>query len=82
MSKSIVLPENSKLTPDIINELDSLLDFSPPEAFRKSILKVYLQYIINEHEALPNDFENVACDFSMLIDFFTMAEELMRNNRT
>ncbi len=78
MPKSIVLPENSKLTTEIINELDNLLNFSPPDAIRKSILKVYLQYIICEHEALPNDFEGVACDFYMLIDFFTRAEEEMR----
>lgn len=78
MPKSIVLPENSKITTEIITELDNLLNFSPPEAIRKSILKVYLQYIISEHQTLPDDFEGTACDFYLLIDFFTVAEEKMR----
>lgn len=75
MSKIITIPTNSKLTNQIITDLDHLISFSSPQAFRKSILEVYQQYIISQHEMLPSDFENIACDFYMLIDFFMRVEE-------
>lgn len=78
MPKSIVLPDNSKVTQELVNQLDNLVSFSPPGTIRKSILKVYLQFIINEHEALPIDFDEIACDLYMLIDFLTRAEEEMQ----
>ncbi|MEP4094584.1 hypothetical protein [Reichenbachiella sp.] len=78
MQKTIVLPENSKLSPEIIEQFDNLISFSPPEALRKSLLKVYLQFIISEHDALPIEFDNIACDFYMLIEFLNRAEEEMR----
>ena len=73
--KTFTLPGHSRLTQEIVSELDSLLSFSPPKAIRQSLLKVYLQYIISEHESLPNDFEGIACDFYLLIEFFAAAEE-------
>ncbi|MEP1779743.1 hypothetical protein [Reichenbachiella sp.] len=76
--KKFSLPEESKVTQEVIEQLDNLISFSSPKALRKSLLKVYLQFIINEHEALPTDFDDIACDFYMLVEFLTMAEEEMR----
>lgn len=76
--KKFSLPEHSKVTQEVVEQLDNLISFCPPEALRRSLLKVYLQFIIDEHEALPIDFDDIACDFYMLIEFLTMAEEEMQ----
>ena len=42
-----------------------------------SFQTVICSYRISEHESLPNDFEGIACDFYLLIEFFAAAEEGM-----
>lgn len=69
----------TNLSPEITQQLTNLLEFSPPRALRKSLLEVYLHYIITEHQALPTDFDAIASDFYMLVDFFTRIEEVMGN---
>ncbi|MEO9483966.1 MAG: hypothetical protein ABJG47_10990 [Ekhidna sp.] len=71
------MPKEIMLSHKLTEHLEHLLTASPPAALRKSLLRVNLQYIVFEHETLPSDFESIACDFQLLIEFFTQAEELM-----
>lgn len=72
------LPQGSNLNPKIIEQLDNLMSFSPPEVLRKSLLRVYMQYIIHEHESLPMDFGEIAGDIYMLVEFLNRAEEELK----
>lgn len=76
--KKFTLPERSGITQEMINQLDLLVSRSSPDAIRKSILQVYMRYIISDYDALPGDFEDIACDFYLLIEFFTRVEEEMQ----
>lgn len=82
MQKTIDLPENSKLNNEIIEQLDNLISFSPPSALRKSLLRVYLPFLIHEHEALPMDFGDLASDMYMLVEFLTRVEEELNSRKT
>lgn len=73
-NRTITLSENTSITPEMVEKLDDLLSSSQPNGIRKSILKIYMQYLINEHDTLPNDFQDIACDFYYLIEFFTAIE--------
>lgn len=75
MPKQILLPLHLPLTQEIIEKLDDLMGCSSARTIRNSLLEVYQQYIIHNHEALPVNFDEIASDFYMLIDFFTQLEE-------
>lgn len=72
------LPKSTKVTQEMVKRLDDLLSFSPPGQMRQSLLTVYLQYIIDEHDVLPIDFEDIATDFWFLIEFFNTAEKELK----
>ena len=59
----------------LTERLEDLLAASPPAALRKSLLRVYLQYLIDHHESLPADFESIACDFQLLVQFLDEMEK-------
>ncbi len=65
------------MSENLTEKLQDLLIASPPAELRKSLLRVYLQYIISEHETLPSDFESIACDFQLIIEFLNEADELL-----
>ena len=73
-NRTITLPENTSITPEMVEKLDDLLSTSQPNGIRKNILKIYMQYLINEHDTLPNDFQDIAYDFYHVIEFFTAVE--------
>lgn len=59
----------------LYQHLDYLITASPPAELRKSLLHVFMRYLIADHESLPEDFESIACDFQLLIEFLDEAEE-------
>jgi hypothetical protein len=74
---TISLPSTSKLTEDIIWQFDRLLDFSPPEDYRDTLIEIYHIFLIHEHNTLPADFYNMANRLYFLIDFLRMAAKEM-----
>lgn len=75
MSKIIILSPKSPISQEVVEKLENLVECSPANSIRSSLMEVYQQYIISNHEALPVNFEEIATDFYMLIDFFTQIEE-------
>ena len=71
----IVLPKYTKLTEYLIWQFDGLLDAMPPADLRDSILEVYQRFLIKEHEFLPNDFNQLASNLYILLDFLTLADK-------
>jgi hypothetical protein len=55
--------------------LSNLLDCVPPEELREHLLELYHQYIIHEHESLPNNFSNMAEGMQMLFDLLKFLGE-------
>lgn len=80
MSKSILVHENSKVTDKIADHLDDLINYSAPVDIRNRILHVYLQYIIHKFEELPFDFQEIALDFNMIIDFLNRIQLELDSN--
>ena len=75
MSRTVDLPENSIVTTEIIKHLDDMLHFSPPENLSWSLIKIFMQFVINQHDALPGDFEDIACDLFGLMEFLNHIEK-------
>ncbi|MEO9850328.1 MAG: hypothetical protein ABJH72_24595 [Reichenbachiella sp.] len=75
--QAFVLPKNTKVTQEMVSELDNMLSFTPPQQLKHSLLKIYMLYLISEHDVLPGDFEDIATDFYFLVEFFTTAEKEM-----
>ncbi|MEO9966937.1 MAG: hypothetical protein ABJF11_14160 [Reichenbachiella sp.] len=80
-NQAFVLPKNTKVTEEIISELDNMLSFTPPRQLKHSLLKIYMLYLISEHDALPGDFEDIATDFYFLVEFFITAEKEMNKTQ-
>ena len=71
----IVLPKYTKLTEHLIWQFDGVLDAMSPGELRDNILEVYQRFLIKEHEFLPVDFQKLASNLYILIDFLTLAEK-------
>lgn len=70
----IELPNSTKLTEETIRQLHHLLEFARPEDVRNTLIEIYHQYIIHEHETLPLDFKTMAEHLYFLIGFLKIAE--------
>jgi hypothetical protein len=78
-NRSFSLPRTSKLSEEIIQQLDHLLDFAPPEEYRNTLIEIYHSYIRHEHHALPIAFDHMANHMSLLTAFLLMASKEMAN---
>ncbi len=73
--EAIVLPPNSKLNAHIIEQLDQLFQYVPPNQIRDTIIELYNMYILHEHKELPEDFHTTAENAYLLIEFLKIAGE-------
>lgn len=76
--KSITLPKSSRLTAEVVEQLDQLLKSSTADEYRNTLLEVYHVYIIHEHGHLPVHFDSMANHLYALTEFFRIAEAEMR----
>jgi hypothetical protein len=65
----------------IINELDELFTFAPPDELRRSVNQVYFSYLIHT-EVLPQDYKKTMEDFYFLIDFLEKVHVLYKKEKT
>lgn len=77
IKQEITLPKTSKLNEEIIRQLDHLLEFAPPLAYRETILELYHTYIRYEHDTLPISFEEMANQIYFLMGFLKTASREM-----
>ena len=75
MSKIIELPDHSLVTEEIVLKLDHLFFSSHPAKLRNHITLIFMKYMENEHEVLPPDFEDMAIDLNILIEFLIVSEK-------
>jgi len=71
--KKIKLPPDTRLNKRIIEELDNLLDFVPPEQLSKSIRDIFLCYLYHEKDSLPPDFKDTVTNLQFLFGFLDEA---------
>lgn len=76
---TVKLSPNSPLNQRIIDVLDSVLDFFPPQQLRKYLLEVLLSYLVHEHDSLPNDFKDITEAYQLLFHWLNVVEEEMEN---
>ena len=73
----IVLPQYTKLTEYLVRQFDCVLEATSPAELRDHLLEVYHRFIITEHECLPADFQKIANNLYILLDFLTLADKEM-----
>jgi len=76
--RAFTLPKTTKLTEEIVQQLDYILDFAEPEKYRNTLIEIYHSYICKEHDSLPYDFDGMADQMYFLIDFLKRAGEEIR----
>jgi hypothetical protein len=72
-------PKQAALTEETLYRLNNLLQFVSPDDLREYLLEIYHQYIIHEHENLPNNFSEMAGRLQILFDFLKFLEEEMQS---
>lgn len=75
---SVILPRSSRLTVEVVEQLDQLLNSSTADEYRNTLLEVYHLYIMHEHGHLPVHFDNMANHMYALTEFFRITEAEMR----
>jgi hypothetical protein len=77
VKRTITLPKTSKLTEEVIQQLDHILDFAVADEYREALIEIYHTYISRECDSLPYNFRDVADRMYFLIDFLRKASEEM-----
>ncbi len=72
-----LLLNRCKMDKKIINGLEELFLFAPPDTLRKSVNQVFYSYLI-QNKNLPEDFKTIAEDFYLLVDFLEKADNVSR----
>jgi hypothetical protein len=77
VKRTFALPRTSKLTEEMIQQLDHIFDFAPPEEYRNTLIEIYHTYLIHEHDGFPINFDEMSGHMYFLIDFFRRVLEEM-----
>ena len=59
----------SSVTPETIYRLSSFFEFMPPDELRDNLIELYHSYLLHEHDALPDNFKQLAEGMSIFLDF-------------
>jgi len=78
VQRTFTLPKTSKITEEVVQQLDHLLDYSSPEEYRNTLIEIYHVYMMHEYHSLPYEFERMASHLYFLIDFLKRAGEEMK----
>ena len=62
------MPQPFRLTRAGIRELNNLLEFTSPEDLRNTLIEIYHTYIIQQHHALPVNFETMSGQMYILLE--------------
>jgi hypothetical protein len=79
--REVKVSRSSLLTDEIIHQLDGVLNFASPGEFRDTLIEIYHVYILREHQMLPGNFNDMAGQLYVLIDFFKMMENGINSGR-
>ncbi len=71
-------PVDPSMNDEILRRLDYFFSSVRPSEFRDTLLEVYLKYLINEHHALPGDFERMAGQMYLFINLLSAEESKVR----
>lgn len=64
----------------LTGHLRELLEFSEPDSLRKSINYVFFNFLLNNKNSLPPDFDTITEDFYFLIKFLDQVDQRTKTN--
>jgi len=67
-NRTIQLSEGTQLNEEIVKELDNFFSSVRPTDLRNTLLEIYHNYVIHEHQAFPIDFDRMAVHMYLFID--------------
>lgn len=79
MSKWVKIPEDSKVNDKIIEKLDHFLETVTPGKLKNHLFRLFIFYIIHEHDSLPDSIEDIAFDFYSATDFLIALEDEIKD---
>ena len=71
----ITISENAKVNQIIIDGLEDLFDFIPPQKLSRKLRTVFLSYMHHEAEMLPSDIGDTIMEVELLLEFLDTASD-------
>jgi hypothetical protein len=71
----------ANVKPEMIRQLDHMLDFASPEEYRETLIEIYHAYIRREHESLPINFHRMAGQMSVMIEFWKAVDDELHKKK-
>lgn len=69
------------VTPEVINRLESLFEYTSPIEFRDHLIELYHSYIFHEHQSLPYDFKDMSESLTIFLDLLKFTDDEFRSQR-
>lgn len=66
----------NKTNKKALTELENLFEFCPPQELRKTLNRLFIVYVMNNHNVLPVDFDEMSENVFLLNDFLESVEAL------
>lgn len=66
--RTVQLSDGTKLNEEIVRRFDNFFTSIDPLDFRNTLLEIYHNYLIREHQALPVNFDQMAIQMYLFID--------------
>lgn len=67
--RTITISENAKVNQIIIDGLEDLFDFIPPQKLSRKLRLIFLSYMHYESEMLPSDISDTIMELKLLMEF-------------
>jgi len=71
----VKLASSSPVNEEMVLHLHTLLRFHRPTILYHTLLELYQRYVINEHDALPINFDDIAATVYVLSEFLKDLED-------
>lgn len=73
--KQIAISENSKVNQIIVDCLEDLFDFIPPQKLSRKLRTIFLSYMHHETDMLPSDISETIMELELLLEFLDTASD-------
>ncbi len=64
----------------VMESLEELFEFADPDSLRRSLNHVFFNFLLNNKDALPEDFDTITEDFYFLINFLDKVDLKVKTN--
>lgn len=76
-SRSVQLPDGTFLNEEIVRQFDNFFSSVRPSDLRDTLIEIYHNYVVHEHQAFPIEFDRMSMQMYLLIDLLKRIDSEM-----